>query len=152
MKTTIAKVKEFMESCGQPTPPIVTVLDDKRKDFRMRLIDEEVEELRDALQKNDEVEERDAIADTIIVLLGLAIERGYAHKLIGDIDTICNNNLTKQSSTMDEALETIDEYAKKGIPVYAKKMPNGKYTIFRSFDNKVMKTKNHKKVQLSPKG
>lgn len=69
-------VKEFMTVGGQPVPNEITVLNTDRLKFRMRLINEEINELLDAILSNDRLEVLDAIIDIKYVFLGKLIEEG----------------------------------------------------------------------------
>lgn len=61
---------------GQPVANEITVLNPDRLKFRMRLINEEINELLDAIFSNDRLEVLDAIIDIKYVLLGKLIEEG----------------------------------------------------------------------------
>lgn len=69
-------VKEFMTVGGQPVANEITVLNPDRLKFRMRLINEEINELLDAIFSNDRLEVLDAIIDIKYVFLGKLIEEG----------------------------------------------------------------------------
>lgn len=69
-------VKEFMTIGGQPVASDPTELTPDRIKLRMDLINEEIQELLDAIFSNDRLEVLDAITDIKYVLLGKLIEEG----------------------------------------------------------------------------
>ena len=73
MKKEQAQVREFMIKAGQslPTKPIGITIQDL--EFRVRLIKEELGELRDAIMLDDVA---DAIGDLLYVVLGTACAYG----------------------------------------------------------------------------
>ena len=72
------KVYEFHKAFEQPTPSIEepTNFDDKLGQFRLDLIYEEYNELKHAINTNNFVEIRDALADILYVVYGTAVSYG----------------------------------------------------------------------------
>lgn len=70
------QVYEFMKLFGQPCRIVPEVPPDEEADLRMRLIEEEFNELQKAFINKDLVEIADALADLQYVLLGTAISAG----------------------------------------------------------------------------
>lgn len=68
--TNFEKVGEFMETFGQRVESYPTLSDDKTRILRMSLIEEEVGELKEALDKKDLVEVADALTDILYVVYG----------------------------------------------------------------------------------
>lgn len=85
---------------GQPVPNEITVLDHDRLKFRMRLINEEINELLDAIFSNDRLEVLDAIIDIKYVLLGKLIEEGII------------DNEDSERKEMKRLFSHSDEYSK----------------------------------------
>ena len=69
-KNNFNKVWEFMYSFGQETLSKPTLPSDDLADLRLDLIQEEVDELEDALDKKDIVEIADALTDILYVTYG----------------------------------------------------------------------------------
>ena len=63
--------------------------------LRKSLLQEEVDELSDAVVKNDQVEILDAVIDIIYIALGTAHECGVLDKVSKAWDMVHENNLTK---------------------------------------------------------
>ena len=63
--------------------------------LRKSLLQEEVDELSDAVVKNDQVEILDAVIDIIYIALGTAHECGVLDKVSKAWDLVHRNNMTK---------------------------------------------------------
>lgn len=133
-----ADVKKFCTIAGQPTPTSVKEISDDRKEFRIGLIKEEVAELELALSNNDEIEERDAIIDTIYVLLGLATERGYLSSLYTDWETVQKANMSKFCESEELAKFTVSHYKRQNTDCYYEQI--GAYWVVKRKDGKVLKS------------
>lgn len=72
--TPFEMVRAFHAKVGQPdaTTPDIS----QHRELRLRLIDEELRELRDSLDANDVVEVADALADLLYVVIGSALQWG----------------------------------------------------------------------------
>ena len=79
--TNFNKVWQFMHSFGQDTLMKPTLPNDDLADLRVDLIQEEVDELQEALMKKDIVEIADALTDILYVTYGA----GHAFGI--DLDT-----------------------------------------------------------------
>lgn len=69
-------VREFHETYGAVVGDAPRALPEERKELRVKLIEEELQELREALAKDDAVETYDAAIDILYVTLGLLVECG----------------------------------------------------------------------------
>ena len=65
-------VESFMKSFGQVVRTTPTIPTDEEADLRISLLDEEVQELREAFVNQTKVDIADALADILYVLLGTA--------------------------------------------------------------------------------
>lgn len=65
--------KKFMVACGQA----VDGSNEPQYDMYCDLIKEEMQELQDALDANDHVEQLDAMIDILVVTIGAALSRGW---------------------------------------------------------------------------
>tara|TARA_B100001063_G_C16359956_1_gene355530 strand:- start:119 stop:490 length:372 start_codon:yes stop_codon:yes gene_type:complete len=68
--TNFNKVKNFMETFGQEVKNKPSFSSEKINSLRYKLIKEEVEELKDALDKKDLLEVADALTDILYVTYG----------------------------------------------------------------------------------
>jgi len=95
MNKHLEQVEDFHDTFNIPIEdsPIVPIKE--RCDLRIRLLEEEVAELKKAFEDNDLVGVADALADIAYVLNGTAHETGMAH-IFGDLqDEVHRSNMTK---------------------------------------------------------
>ena len=74
--TNFEKVKQFMSTFGQEVKNRPEFPDDKIVDLRIKLIEEELQELKDAIKNKDIVEVADALTDILVVTYGGAVAWG----------------------------------------------------------------------------
>jgi hypothetical protein len=147
----IDEVEEFNTLMGKEwqnrtTPTINT--DDAN--FVINFIQEELDELKDAVKSKDIVGILDALLDITYVGLGNGalvfglkdkIEKGYAE--------VQSSNLSKICQTLNEAQETTRIRSEQyGEPCYFHQIGD-KYVVYRSSDNKVQKSINYVKPNLN---
>jgi predicted HAD superfamily Cof-like phosphohydrolase len=68
MNTNYEKVKEFHKQFGHPAPDVLheeSITDTDLTDLRVALIQEELNELKEAISNNDIIEVADALADIL---------------------------------------------------------------------------------------
>lgn len=111
--------KEFMECFGQDVFDHPSVRDTETRQLRLNLIEEEVQELREAMYRQDIVEIADALADILYVVYGA----GHAFGI--DLDKCYEEVHSSNMSKLD----------KNGKPIYRK-------------DGKVMKGENYSPPNL----
>ena len=70
MKTHFTSVCEFMNMCAQEVVEVPTLPSEKIQVLRYELVNEEVNELRDAVAANDIIEVADALTDILYVAYG----------------------------------------------------------------------------------
>jgi predicted HAD superfamily Cof-like phosphohydrolase len=149
------KVGEFHELFEHPKcdklNKTIFVDNPKLVDLRLKLIQEEVDELKEAFEKHDFKEVADALSDILYVVYGAGHVFGI------DLDKtfaeVHESNMTKACKTEDEAKETI-EFIKQTQPRYKdpsyKLSSDGKYyIIYDKETGKILKNKNYKEVDLS---
>ena len=74
--TNFQKVKTFMQTFGQEVKSKATFSSDKINNLRYNLIKEELEELKDAIDKKDILEVADALTDILYVTYGAGLAYG----------------------------------------------------------------------------
>ena len=74
--TNFEKVKEFMNTFGQEVKNNPEFPNEKIIDLRKKLIEEEFQELKDAIKDNDIVEVADALTDILVVTYGAGVAFG----------------------------------------------------------------------------
>ena len=71
--TNFEKVKEFMTTFGQEVKNEAEFPNEKIVELRKKLIDEEFNELKDAINENDLIEVADALTDILVVTYGAGV-------------------------------------------------------------------------------
>ena len=123
----------------------------KLVDLRIKLIEEEVSELKEAIEKKDFKEVSDALSDILYVVYGAG--HAFGINLDKTFEEVHNSNMTKACKSEEEAIETI-EYIKQTQPRY--KDPSYKlssegryYIIYDKETGKILKNKNYREVDLN---
>jgi predicted HAD superfamily Cof-like phosphohydrolase len=143
--TGINKIKHWRETFSLPNrkTPQVTNLDEA--DLAYRLIAEEADELRCALYPEGNefeyepnlAEIADAIGDLYFVVTQAAMIHGLDPEML--IDRVYTSNMSKLCLTEQEAVDSVKAYTDKEISTYYTQLPDGKFIIKRTVDNKVLK-------------
>ena len=91
--TNFENVKKFMETFGQETKEKAGFPNDKITSLRYNLIKEELDELKEAMAKNDLLEVADALTDLLYVTYGA----GHAFGIDLDkcFNEVQNSNMSK---------------------------------------------------------
>tara|TARA_Y100000588_G_scaffold377189_1_gene455956 strand:- start:211 stop:579 length:369 start_codon:yes stop_codon:yes gene_type:complete len=74
--TNFEKVKEFMTTFGQEVKDKAEFPNEKIVELRKKLIDEEFNELKDAINENNLIEVADALTDILVVTYGAGVAFG----------------------------------------------------------------------------
>ena len=93
--TNFEKVKEFMTTFGQEVKTSAEFPENKIVELRKKLIDEEFNELKDAINDNDIVEVADALTDILVVTYGAGAAFGI--DLDQCFDEVHRSNMSKLS-------------------------------------------------------
>ena len=105
--TNFEKVKEFMNTFGQEVKNNPEFPNEKIIDLRKKLIEEELQELKDAIHENDIVEVADALTDILVVTYGAGVAFGI--DLDKCFEEVHRSNMSKLSS---EGKPIYNEYGK----------------------------------------
>lgn len=136
----LSDVGEFHRTFNLPIEPRPVIPARDRYELRVNLIQEELNELKEAIAQNDLVEIADALADLQYVLSGAVLEFGMASSFKKIFDEVQRSNLSKACDSESEALATQEAYNKKdGTESYIEKV-NGKFVVYRKGDHKVLKS------------
>jgi NTP pyrophosphatase (non-canonical NTP hydrolase) len=147
----VSEVEEFNTTMGKDwqnrTEPHIDKAD---ADFVINFIQEELDELKEAVEKKNIVEILDALLDITYVGLGNgAMVFGLKDKMWAGYQEVQASNLSKICNTLEEAKETVRVRSEEqGTPCHYEEV-NGKYVVYRSHDNKVMKSINYFRPDLS---
>lgn len=154
MSSNFEKVKEFNKAFGLPNhhSPPPRILENKALvKLRMSLIEEEVDELRKAIQDKDMVEVADALADILYVVYGAGLAFGI--DLDKAFDLVHKSNMSKLCQTEQEAKETIDWYKNQksspyDSPAYKWEPSVQKFIVYNESTGKILKNKYYQAVDL----
>jgi len=139
----VDEVEEFNATFGKPNFYEPTIPNPKITSFVLDFIREETEELQVAVNENDIVEVLDAICDLLYVAVGNAtMAFGLKDKLIPAYAEVQASNMSKSCSTEEEAIETVAVRSKQYGPCHYSKVGD-RYVIYRTSDDKVMKSINY---------
>jgi predicted HAD superfamily Cof-like phosphohydrolase len=140
-------VIKFHEVFKHPVQKDPVIPAQKRCDLRIELIQEELNELQQAIIDNDIIEVADALCDIQYVLAGAVLEFGLGSRFSELFDEVQRSNMSKACETQAEANETIAYYAKQGTEAYSAPS-DGKFLIYRKSDNKTLKSVNYSPADL----
>ena len=126
-----------------------TIPDEKRCALRVNLIQEELNELQEAINQKDIVEIADALADIQYVLAGAVHEFGMGAKFADLFEEVQRSNMSKACSSLDEAEATVAHYLAKEQPARIEEV-DGKWLVYRIADSKVLKSVNYSPASLQP--
>lgn len=143
------KVIEFNNSFGVPinTEPQFDMYDTKQKlvQYRLDLILEEVDELKDSIKNKDFKETIDALADILYVTYGAFASFGVDADKAFDI--VQRSNMSKLCKTEQEAVDTVEWYRKNqkdryDSPSYRKSDDGIHWVVYNESTMKILKSIN----------
>ncbi|MEM6523746.1 MAG: nucleoside triphosphate pyrophosphohydrolase family protein [Bacteroidota bacterium] len=145
---SLNQVAEFHHTFQHPVLDKPTIPNEQRSALRVSLIAEELEELEEAIRSKDLVEVADALCDIQYVLSGAILEFGLAHKFKSLFDEVQRSNMSKACTTKEEAEATVKYYSEeRDTPCYFKEV-DGKFLVFRTEDQKTLKSVNYSPADL----
>ena len=145
---SLNQVADFHRTFNAPILDTPQIPSEQRCELRVNLLQEELNELSQAIKDNDLVEIADALCDIQYVLSGAVLEFGLGDKFVELFNEVQRSNMSKACDTQQEALMTLSHYKKKdGTEGYYKKI-NGKFLVYRASDDKVLKSINYSPANL----
>ena len=116
--------------------------------LRVSLIQEELNELEQAIENNSIVGIADALVDICYVLNGAVLEFGLQHDWKDLWNEVQRSNMSKTCNTEDEAKATVQKYIEeREVEAYYKREENG-YIVRRTSDDKILKSINYSPADL----
>ena len=140
-------VAEFHRTFKHPILTEPTIPEEKRCNLRVELLQEELNELKEAIKDKDIVEIADALADLQYVLAGAILEFGFGDKFGALFNEVQRSNMSKACDTMEDAQATVDHYAQQGTAAYITQSDEH-YLVYRQSDNKTLKSINYSPADL----
>ena len=144
----IEKVSEFHKTFEAPILDNPQIPSEDRCQLRISLLQEELDELKQAIEDKDMVEIADALSDIQYVLSGAILEFGLGEKFNDLFDEVQRSNMSKACSSIQEAIETISHYKKKDGTESMYKQVGDKWIVYRISDNKILKSVNYSPANL----
>ena len=147
----VSEVEEFNTVMGKGWQNrSVPTIDKKDAEFVINFIQEELDELREAVEQENIQEILDAILDITYVGLGNgALVFGLKDKIWEAYQEVQASNLSKICTTLEEAEETVKVRSEQqGEPCHYEEVGSN-YVVYRTSDKKVMKSINYFRPDLS---
>lgn len=144
---SLNQVAEFHRTFNAPILDTPQIPSKERCELRVSLLQEELNELQQAIADKDIVEIADALCDLQYVLSGAVLEFGLGEKFVELFNEVQRSNMSKACSTQQEADETIEFYKEKGQDAYSE-VSGDKINVHRTSDNKVLKNKYYSPADL----
>lgn len=142
-------VAKFHKTFGLPVLETPAIPSEDRCRLRISLLQEELDELKEALETNNIVEAADALADIQYVLSGAILELGMGSKFSALFDEVQRSNMSKTCKTMEEAVATQEPYLKtKNTHSYIVEK-EGEFLVYRKEDSKVLKSIKYSEADIS---
>lgn len=118
-KTTLEQVREFHETYGAAINDEPHISDKDLNAFRISLLQEELDELKEALADNDPIETLDALIDIQYVLDGAFLSLGFHDVKMAAFSEVQRSNMSKLGEDGKPILRESDGKVMKG-PNYFK--------------------------------
>lgn len=145
---SLNQVATFHKTFNAPILETPQIPSKERCALRVSLLQEELNELKQAIEDQDIVEIADALCDLQYVLSGAVLEFGLGDKFVDLFNEVQRSNMSKACDTEEQAQETIEHYLAKGEQAYYEKSGE-KYNVHRSADHKVLKNKYYSAADLA---
>ncbi|MBX2841486.1 MAG: nucleoside triphosphate pyrophosphohydrolase family protein [Flammeovirgaceae bacterium] len=137
---SLAQVAEFHKTFKHPIEKSPLIPAKERCELRISLIAEELKELEAAIKDNDLVEVADALCDIQYVLSGAVLEFGMGDKFKELFEEVQRSNMSKACKTVEEAEKTVKYYSEERDTECYYKEIDGLYLVYRTADNKTLKS------------
>ena len=148
--SALNSVADFHNTFDLPVKSDPEIPDAARCTLRINLLEEELEELKVAIEEGDIVEAADAFADLQYVLSGAILEFGLGDRFKAIFDEVQRSNMSKVCRNRAEAEATLAHYrSAKGMEgeIHEK---DDQYLVYRKSDRKVLKSVNYAEAKLEP--
>lgn len=141
-------VAKFHETFNLPIleKPIIPSKD--RCELRINLLEEELNELKEAIEENDIVEVIDALCDLQYVLSGAILEFGFGEKFKTMFEEVQRSNMSKTCKSLEVAKATQKHYFEKDGTESEIHEKNDEFLVYRKNDKKVLKSVEYSEADL----
>lgn len=149
MNQYLRSVAEFHETFKAPILENPQIPSKERCDLRVSLLQEELNELKEAIDEGNLTEIADALADLQYVLSGAVLEFGLKDKFDSLFAEVQRSNMSKACSTMQEAIATLAHYKQKDGTEGRYEKVGDKWVVYRNSDDKVLKSVEYSPARLT---
>ncbi len=143
------QVADFHRTFKHPVLDKPQIPSAERCKLRVELLTEELKELEQAIKDQDVVEVADALCDIQYVLSGAVLEFGLGEQFRELFDEVQRSNMSKACKTQEEAEATVEHYKNERNTDCYYKQVDGLYLVYRSEDNKTLKSINYSAADLT---
>lgn len=149
MNKYLEQVAEFHRQFNIPVKDKQNIDDNPLIALRMSLLEEELNELGEALLEQNKTKVLDALCDLQYVLSGAILSFGFQTVFDDAFAETHRSNMSKACLTEEEAMETVEFYAKQGQNAYSlNNTASGAINVIRD-DGKLLKSINYSKVDYT---
>jgi len=141
-------VAEFHQTFNLPILENPVIPDSERCKLRINLIEEELNELKEAIEANDLTEVADAFCDIQYVLSGAILEFGLGDNFKLLFEEVQRSNMSKTCKSLESAQATQEYYNNKDGTESELVKRGEEYIVFRKSDGKVLKSVNYSPANL----
>lgn len=145
---SLNQVAEFHQTFRVPVLEKPEIPSEKRCELRVSLLQEELNELKQAIEDKNIVEIADALADLQYVLSGTVLEFGLGEKFVEIFNEVHRSNMSKACDDEKQAEETVKYYQEEKGEEALYEKSGEKYNVYRKSDNKVLKNKYYSPANL----
>ena len=149
MNQYLKSVAEFHETFKAPILENPQIPSKERCELRVSLLQEELNELKEAIEEGSLTEIADALADIQYVLSGAILEFGLKDKFDELFAEVQRSNMSKACSTMQEAIATLAHYKQKDGTEGRYEKVGDKWVVYRNSDDKVLKSVEYSPARLA---
>lgn len=150
MSKYLDQVEEFHKTFKAPVLPSPQLAPADRAKLRVSLIQEELNELQEAIEKGNLVEVADALCDLQYVLSGTVLEFGMKDKFEKMFEEVHRSNMSKACNERMGVENTLRHYREQGVEAsYVFSKETRKYLIRRNSDKKILKSIHYSPADLA---
>jgi len=146
--TPLNDVAAFHDTFNLPILDAPTIPATERCQLRINLIEEELNELKEAIAQNDLVEVADAFCDIQYVLSGAILEFGLGKDFKALFEEVQRSNMSKTCKTIEEAEATQKHYLDNKNMESKIVEKNDEFLVYRISDGKVLKSVNYSPANI----
>ena len=145
---SLNQVAEFHKTFKHPIKEVPGIPSRERANLRVSLLAEELQELKQAIEDNNFIEVADALCDLQYVLAGAILEFGLSDKFKALFDEVHRSNMSKACKSEEEGNDTIQHYRTTQQCDAYHKQEEELFLVYRSNDNKTLKSINYSPADL----